>query len=167
MPRLLLPIAITALLACGSDRSESPRDVAVQVGYVAVDKRAGAPVIVLQESDGRGRRLPIWIGFSEAHSIASEIERRDRPRPNTHDLAKRVIDRLDGSVERVIVTELRGGTFYAILVLRSNGELLEVDSRPSDAIALALRFGAPLFVRETLFDSAAELPTPAPEEEST
>jgi bifunctional DNase/RNase len=156
----LLVSAVLLLAAC--DRAPNAgdnREVPVEVGFVAVDPRAGAPVVLLEESGGN-RNLPIWIGFAEAHSIASEMEHLHPLRPNTHDLAKSVIDHLDGAVERIVVTELREGTYYALLVVRAHGQRMEIDARPSDAIALALRYGAPIFVRESLFDSAGSVPPP-------
>jgi hypothetical protein len=163
-------LALLAALACGPRSGPAPPEVPVEVDSVAVDRASGSPVVILEEVSGNRRALPIWIGFAEAHSIAAEMEHRRPPRPNTHDLAKQLVDRLEGAVERVVVTELRDGTFYAVLFLVAHGRVLEVDARPSDAIALALRFGAPLFVREPLFDEAAQTSPPEagdPEERST
>ena len=164
--RRLWPLALCALLGCGPRANEAPLDVAVEVDSVALDRASGSPVVILAEVSGR-RALPIWIGIAEAHSIAAEMEHRRPPRPNTHDLAKRLVDRLDGAVQRVVVTELHDGTFYAVLFLAAHGQIFEIDARPSDAIALALRFGAPLFVRESLFDEAARVATPPRDEQST
>jgi bifunctional DNase/RNase len=133
---------------------------------VALDRASGAPVVVLEESGG-DRSLPIWIGIAEAQSIASEMENHKPPRPNTHDLAKRLIDRLEGALQRVVVTDLRDGTYYAVLILAVNGEVIEVDARPSDAIAIALRCGAPVFVREMLFEEASRSSPGEGEERST
>lgn len=164
--RLVILLGLLASIACGGEATTPPEDVAVRVGYVAIDPRAGSPMVVLEEQSGN-RTLPIWIGFAEARSIASEMEQRRAPRPNTHDLAKRVLDRLESRVERVTVTELREGTYYAILSVRSNGRLHQVDARPSDAIALALRFEAPVFVREALFREVETFPaSEAPERQA-
>lgn len=159
--RILLLVAVSTLLAtwgagCGDRDPEGESNVRVHVGRVAIDQR-DIPVLVLEE-DGGSRWLPIWIGTSEAHSIALEMENRSSPRPNTHDLARNVIYGLDGEVERVVVTELKGGTYYAKLGLRMRNRIIEIDSRPSDAIAIALRAGAPIYVREKLFESAASPP---------
>jgi hypothetical protein len=143
---LLLP------LACGVESPAHEDDVAVRVGMVALDN-SNVPVVILEEEDGE-RMLPIWIGSSEASSIASQMEEIQPPRPNTHDLARSLIRELHGEVLRVVVTELRDGTYYAVLSLRANGSLLQIDSRPSDAIAIALRTGAPIFVRAPVFDAA-------------
>lgn len=144
---LVLPLA----LGCGErSAAPDPRDVPVVVGTVGYDARH-APVVVLEERDGP-RLLPIWVGEAEAGSIAAELARRTPPRPNSHDFAKRLLQSADAVVVRVVVTEVRDGTYYASLWLRANGATREIDARPSDAIALALRTGAPILVRETLFD---------------
>lgn len=151
--RLLLAAPLLAALAlgCGAERRAGApgEDVAVEVASIAVDPN-GTPVLLLADRRG-ARSLPIWIGLAEAHSIAAEMEHRRPPRPNTHDLAKRLLDDLEAALDRVVVTELRDGTYYAVLFLSTRGRRIEVDARPSDAIALALRCGAPLFVREALF----------------
>jgi bifunctional DNase/RNase len=110
---------------------------------------------MLEESEG-ARQLPIWIGIAEARSIAAQMEKVDPPRPNTHDLAKRLIEGLDARVERVVVTELRSGIYYARIVLSVGGRRVEIDSRPSDAIAIALRVDAPLFANEELLELAED-----------
>lgn len=165
--RKLLPVApLLALLlaACSEDAPEPGADVAVEVGSIAVDP-SGSPVVLLEDRRGE-RSLPIWIGLAEAHSIAAEMEHRQLPRPNTHDLAKRLIDGLEGQLERVVVTELREGTYYAVIFLSAHGRRIEVDARPSDAIALALRFRAPLFVRERLFGDAGPVLPPTVDEQA-
>jgi bifunctional DNase/RNase len=145
---------ILLLGGCGGGDAANP-DVAVQVDSVVLDERVGSPVVVLLEREGE-RSLPIWIGLAEAQSIAAEMEKVRPERPNTHDLATRLIQGLQGEVERVVVTELRGGTYYATIFLRAHGRSIEVDSRPSDAIAIALRTGAPLFARDDLLSSDGE-----------
>jgi bifunctional DNase/RNase len=164
--RALLLTAASILVAiwatgCGELDPEPESIVRVHVDRVAVDHR-DIPVLVLEEDEG-SRWLPIWIGTSEARSIALEMEERSSARPNTHDLARNVIYGLEGDVERVVVTELKGGTYYAKLGLRMRNRSIEIDSRPSDAIAIALRTGAPIYVRETLFEAAAS-PPPSDEE---
>jgi bifunctional DNase/RNase len=154
---LLAGLALgAALAACGGDEVNLDRDaVEVRVARVAVDARTDSPVVILEESAGP-RRLPIWIGVPEASSIASELESAHAPRPNAHDLAKRLIDGLEGKVSRVVVTHLSEGVYYASIVLAHDGETVLIDSRPSDAIAIALRYHAPLFVHESLFIQALE-----------
>jgi len=151
---VLLPLAIGILAGCRLTPERVPDDVLVHVGSVAVDVH-NFPVVILEEQQG-SRKLPIWIGPSEARSIATEMENVEAPRPNTHDLAKRLIEGLRGEVVRVVVTELRERTYFASLSIRVDGEVVEIDSRPSDAIAIALRTGAPIFVRAPLFDTAGD-----------
>ena len=151
--RLLSSIAlILAMVSCGRPSPDTSRDIPVRVDRVAVDSH-DLPVVVLEEEQGP-RWLPIWIGTAEARSIALNIEERTSPRPNSHDLMRSVIDGLEGEVMRAVVTELRGGTYYAVLTLRAPAGEVEIDSRPSDAIAIALRAGAPIFVRAELFESS-------------
>jgi bifunctional DNase/RNase len=162
--------AALCAVGCGSPRATDPVDVPVRLDRVVIDDH-DSPVIVLEE-EGGPRWLAIWIGPAEAHSIALQIEERRLPRPNTHDLARSVIHTLKGRVSSVVVTELRGGTYYAVLKLDADGTAVEVDARPSDAIAIALRDEAPIFVREALFqrvDASTESPAESPieTEEST
>jgi len=153
MRRIARAAALAAILsiAC-SDAPNSPpeQDVPVRVGSVRVD-RFNTPVVILEEQEGE-RLLPIWIGTAEASSIAAHLQHRPPPRPNFHDLAQRLIESVNAELVRVVVTELRGGTYYATLALRVNGKVVEIDVRPSDAIAVAVRLDAPIFVREGLFE---------------
>ena len=141
-------------LACAQAEPPPEPEIPVRVGTIAIDRRH-APVVILEEENGP-RVLPIWIGTAEASSIASQINEQPPPRPNSHDMARRVIQQLDAEVERVVVTELRQGTYYALLSLRTNGRLIEIDVRPSDGIALALRTEAPILVRASVFEEAGE-----------
>jgi bifunctional DNase/RNase len=111
------------------------------------------PIIILRDGEGQ-RILPIWVGVFEANAIALQIENVQTPRPMTHDLLKNVIQDLSAEVERIVVTELKENTFYAVIHLRTDGAALVVDARPSDAIALALRTAAPIFVEESVITSA-------------
>jgi len=154
--------AVAGLLACGEAPTDSDPNVPVNVGVVAVDEN-NFPVVVLEEQGGP-RMLPIWIGTAEAHSIAAQIEQKPALRPNTHDLAKRLIQGLDGKIVQVVVSDLRDGTYFATIVLRSRGETIDIDARPSDAIAIALRVGAPIFVRASLFDGEESEPVADPAE---
>ena len=155
MNRRILALSLAVLLSGCSPDPQSEPEVAVRVETVAIDPHSNSPVLVLEEVGG-SRRLPIWIGFSEARSIASALEKEQQPRPNTHDLAKRLIDQLEGKVERVVVTRLSDEIYYALIVVRAQGRTLEIDARPSDAIAIGLRYEAPLFVRETVFEHTVE-----------
>ena len=151
------------MVACGAPSGDPSvaRDgeIAVRVDRVALD-RGEAPVVILEEKRG-SRWLPIWIGSAEARSIASQMAHHRSPRPNTHDLARSLIEGLEAEVLRVVVTELRSNTYYATLSLRVRDEIVILDSRPSDAIAIALRTDAPIFVREQLFDDPDEEPAPS------
>ncbi len=123
-----------------------------------VDPITNMPIIVLREVEGQ-RVLPIWVGVFEANAIALQIENVQTPRPMTHDLLKSVIDHLDGRLERIVVCELKENTFYASIHLKRDGHTFSVDSRPSDAIALALRTGARIFVEEAVIQSARTVET--------
>jgi bifunctional DNase/RNase len=118
-----------------------------------VDPITNTPIIILRDKDGH-RVLPIWVGMFEANAIALQIENVTTPRPMTHDLLKNVIQDLHGRIEKIVVSDLKENTFYALIYLRVNGDTIAVDSRPSDAIALALRARAPIFVEETVIDNA-------------
>jgi hypothetical protein len=125
----------------------------------------GAYAILLKEVDGK-RRLPIIIGAFEAQAIALEIEGIKPPRPLTHDLLKQLTDSLGAAVLEVIIDELRDNTFFAKIVLEVSGFTQEIDARPSDAIALAVRSQSPIFVAETVMDAAAFVPSDETEETS-
>ena len=153
MARRLLPLLLLCVVACGEAATDAPGAVAVRVVGVALDEQADSPVVILEEVGGE-RRLPIWIGLPEAHSIAARLAAETPPRPNSHDLAQRLIEGLEGRIERVVVTALRDGIYYARIDLVHDGRTLEIDARPSDAIAIALRLAAPLFVEATLFEAA-------------
>ena len=127
---------------------------------LSVDPITNMPIIVLREMGGE-RVLPIWVGVFEANAIALQIESVQTPRPMTHDLLKSVIDELGGRLERIVVSELKDNTFYATLRLRTQRGALIVDARPSDAIALALRSGARIFVEEAVIQGARSLDEPS------
>ena len=118
-----------------------------------VDPITNMPIIILRDKDGQ-RVLPIWVGVFEANAIALQIENVATPRPMTHDLLKNVIQDLRGRIEKIVVSDLKENTFYALIYLTVGGEVMAVDARPSDAIALALRARAPIFVEEKVIDHA-------------
>jgi bifunctional DNase/RNase len=118
-----------------------------------IDPITNMPIIILRDEDGQ-RVLPIWVGVFEANAIALQIENVQTPRPMTHDLLKNILDDLSAHVERIVVTDLKENTFYALIHLRTNGHVLAVDARPSDAIALALRTRSPIYVEEAVITSA-------------
>ena len=118
-----------------------------------LDPITNTPIVILKDKDGE-RVLPIWVGLFEANAIALQIENVATPRPMTHDLLRNIITDLDGRVDRVVVSDLKENTFYAIVHLTVRGERVAVDARPSDAIALALRTRAPILVEETVIENA-------------
>jgi len=123
---------------------------------VRVELPSNQPIVLLKEQDG-DRFLPIWIGAAEAAAIAFALQGIVTPRPMTHDLMKNVLEELGIQVGRITVTELREGTFYAMVRLEGDGRAWEVSSRPSDAIALAVRFGCPIFADEDVLTEASIL----------
>jgi bifunctional DNase/RNase len=118
-----------------------------------VDPITNMPIVILKDKQG-DRVLPIWVGIFEANAIALQIENIATPRPMTHDLLRNIINDLDGRVDRIVVSDLKENTFYAIIHLTVHGERIAIDSRPSDAIALALRTRSPIMVEETVIDNA-------------
>ena len=120
---------------------------------LVVDPITNMPIVILRDQEGQ-KVLPIWVGIFEANAIALQIENVATPRPMTHDLLRNVISDLHADVEKIVVSDLQDNTFYALIHLRVNGEVVAVDARPSDAIALALRVRAPIFVEDTVIDNA-------------
>jgi len=127
--------------------------IEMSIKGLMVDPISNMPIVILRDKEG-SRTLPIWVGMFEANAIALQIENISTPRPMTHDLLRNVIQDLKGTVEKIVVSDLQDGTFYAMIYLRVHDELVAIDSRPSDAIALALRTRAPIFVEESVIDSA-------------
>ena len=123
------------------------------LGLSTSPSSGGAYALILSEVDGN-RRLPIIIGTFEAQAIALELENIKPPRPMTHDLLKNIILSFDSEIEKVIIYDLNEGTFFAHLICSKNGEPIELDARPSDAIALAIRFNAPIFAASHVVDEA-------------
>jgi bifunctional DNase/RNase len=119
----------------------------MKIKGLMIDPVSNMPIIILKNSDGDSV-LPIWVGIFEANAIAMELETIVSPRPMTHDLLKNVIESLKARIQRVVITDLRDNTFFATIHLDRNGENLQIDSRPSDAMALALRASAPIFVEQ-------------------
>ena len=118
-----------------------------------VDPVTNMPIVILKDKQG-DRVLPIWVGIFEANAIALQIENIATPRPMTHDLLRNVIHDLNAEVQKIVVCDLQENTFYALIYLTLDGHTLAIDARPSDAIALALRTRAPIFVEETVIDHA-------------
>lgn len=140
--------------------------IEMSIKGLMVDPITNAPIVLLRDEAGN-RVLPIWVGVFEANAIALQVENVPPPRPMTHDLLKQVITDLKGVVERVVICDLREGTFYAVIHLLVDGRPVAVDSRPSDAIALALRAKAPIFVEEAVLEQAktADASTDRPDAE--
>jgi bifunctional DNase/RNase len=120
------------------------------------DPVTNLPIIILRDKDGH-HMLPIWMGLLEANAIAIQIENVASSRPMTHDLLKNVIEDLNADIKKIVVHDLKGNTFYALLYLEVNGETVAVDARPSDAIALALRAKAPIFIDKKVIENAKKL----------
>ena len=127
--------------------------IEMSIKGLMVDPISNMPIVILRDKDG-AKTLPIWVGMFEANAIALQIENISTPRPMTHDLLRNVIHDLKASVQKVVVCDLQDSTFYALIYLTLNGESVAIDSRPSDAIALALRTRAPIFVEEAVIDNA-------------
>jgi bifunctional DNase/RNase len=121
---------------------------------VSFDMVGKQPIVLLKTQDGN-KFLPIWIGHPEAAAILMKLQGANTPRPMTHDLLTEVLEQLDARIVRIAVTELRENTFYALITVSVNGSEIEIDSRPSDAIALAVRSGAPIFAAEAVIEESA------------
>jgi len=122
-------------------------EIEMKIRGLMMDPVTNQPVVVLKDVEGSSI-LPIWVGIFEANAIALEIEKVQTPRPMTHDLLKNVLLGLQVHVNKVVVNELKDDTFYALIWIERDGQLMAIDSRPSDALALALRLDCPIFVEE-------------------
>jgi len=139
--------------------------IQMTVRGIALDPITNMPIIILKDVDER-KALPIWGGIFEANAIALELEKVTTPRPMTHDLLKSVLDGLGVTVRQVIVNDLKDNTFFAVIELNSNGAVINIDARPSDAIALALRVNAPIFVAENVVAQAKSVEISEEKEET-
>jgi bifunctional DNase/RNase len=128
-------------------------EVEMKIRGLLMDPVTNMPIVILKDS-GSDTVLPIWVGIYEANAIALEIEKVSTPRPMTHDLIKNVLTGLDTQVHKVVVTELREDTFYAVIWLERDGHIISIDSRPSDALALALRVDCPIFVDDEVLKNS-------------
>jgi bifunctional DNase/RNase len=126
----------------------------MQIYGVSFDMVGKQPIVLLKTVDGN-RFLPIWIGHPEAAAILMKLQGASTPRPMTHDLLSEMLDNLDAKCERVSVTELRDNTFYASITISVNGSEMEIDSRPSDALALAVRTSAPIFAADDVIEESS------------
>lgn len=130
-------------------------EVEMKIRGLMMDPVTNMPIVLLKENDSEAV-LPIWVGVYEANAIALEIEKVSTPRPMTHDLLRNLLVGLEATVRKVVVTELRDDTFYAVIWLDRGGEIISIDSRPSDALALALRVDCPIFVEEEVLKSSKQ-----------
>jgi bifunctional DNase/RNase len=140
-------------------------DVEMRIRGLMLDPNTNMPIVILKDV-ASDTVLPIWVGIFEANAIQNEIEKLTALRPMTHDLTRNLIQYMNGRLDRVVITELKDDTFYAVLWLTQDGEPLVVDARPSDAIALALRADCPIFVAEPVL-AVARLNTAGPPESAT
>jgi bifunctional DNase/RNase len=131
---------------------------------ITLDPVSQMPIVVLKAKDDEETVLPIWIGIFEADSILRELQKVEPPRPMTYELMKNVITQMGGVVDKVIINDLRDSTYYAEVHILQGNNLLIIDSRPSDAINIALRFSAPIFVEESVLEKS-KVPKPEEDEE--
>jgi bifunctional DNase/RNase len=128
-------------------------EVEMKIRGLMMDPVTNMPIVVLKDVGGQAI-LPIWVGVYEANAIALEIEKVQTPRPMTHDLLKNVLLGLEVRVQKIIVSELKDDTFYALICVERDGEMMTIDSRPSDALALALRMDCPIFVNDQVLKNS-------------
>jgi bifunctional DNase/RNase len=148
-------IAVGLLLSSCGKSVQQPLDeyVQVEVRGVGFDPAANSPVVILQDA-AHSKAIPIWVGMSEAQAIHLQLQGTVTPRPMTHDLLKNILEKVGVGFDKVVVTEMKNNTYYAFIHLANGKHPLQIDSRPSDAIALALLFHRPIFVATRLFDTA-------------
>lgn len=151
-------ICVLALIGAGWEVSRGaplPTEglVEVRIRGLTIDAQGSSPIVLLEEMQGE-RVMPIWVGVFEARAIAMEMEKVVPPRPMTHDLIKNILVGMKAQVTNVVITDLKENTFYAQIALTAGGTTVRIDARPSDAIAVALRVNAPIFVAKGVFDSS-------------
>jgi uncharacterized protein len=135
-------------------------EVEMKIRGLMMDPMTNMPIVVLKDV-GSDTVLPIWVGVYEANAIAMEIEKVTTPRPMTHDLIKNLLTGLDAHVHKIVVSELRDDTFFAVIWMERDGKVISIDSRPSDALAVALRVDCPIFVDEEVLKSSKKAGTAA------
>jgi bifunctional DNase/RNase len=131
-------------------------EVEMQIRGLMIDPLTNMPIVVLKDV-ASDTVLPIWVGIFEANAIALELEKSTTPRPMTHDLLRNVTRGLNATVRKIVVSELREDTFYAVIWMEHDGETVAIDSRPSDAIALALRWDCPIYANRAVLDNAKQV----------
>jgi len=136
-------------------------EVEMQIRGLIIDRDTNMPIVILKDvaSDAL---LPIWVGIFEANAIAMELEKTATPRPMTHDLLRNLARGLNATVRKVVVSELRDDTFYAVIWMEQEGETVTLDARPSDAIALALRWDCPIYASRAVLDNAKQVAESTP-----
>ena len=130
-------------------------EVEMKISGLMMDPVTNMPIVLLKDQ-GSETVMPIWVGIYEANAIALEIEKVTTPRPMTHDLLKNLLIGLETTVTKVVVTELREDTFFAVIWLEREGQMISIDSRPSDALALALRMDCPIYVEEDVLKTSKQ-----------
>ena len=131
-------------------------EIEMQIRGLMIDPVTNMPIVVLKDVDS-DTVLPIWVGIFEANAIALELEKTTTPRPMTHDLMRNLARGLNATVRKVVVSELREDTFYAVIWMEQGGEVIALDSRPSDAIALALRWDCPIYAAKSVLENARQV----------
>lgn len=144
--------------AGGVSGGKDAMDIEMKIRGLVMDPTTNMPIVILKDIGG-DTVLPIWVGLYEANAIALEIEKSTLPRPGTHDLLKNLIYGLNAEVQKIVVTELKNDTFYAVIWMEQDGETVSLDARPSDALALALRSDCPIFVSEEVIRVAKLAPS--------
>jgi bifunctional DNase/RNase len=146
--------------------NDPTQELRVEIRGLMLDPSSNVPIVILRDTQSQ-LFLPIWIGVFEANAIALKIEGVEPPRPMTHDLLRLMLDQLGAQVEKIVISDLKESTFFAVIHVQHGGQSVGIDARPSDAIALALRAEAPIFVLRSVLDKAqaAELATDANDEE--
>ena len=134
-------------------------ELEVKIKGLMIDPISNLPIVILKPADSEAV-LPIWVGIFEANAIALQIESISTPRPMTHDLVKNLLETLQAKIEKIVITDLRDSTFYALIHVTCQGETFHVDSRPSDAIAIALRTESRIYVEEDVISRAKKIDFP-------
>ncbi len=130
--------------------------VEMKVSGLTIDPLTNTPIVILKDLEGK-RAVPIWIGLFEASAIATELEKISFSRPMTHDLLREMVKILDGKVIKIEIIDLKNNTFFALIHLMKDGNVVTIDSRPSDAIALALRVNAPIYIAEQVIEKSRSI----------
>ena len=128
-------------------------EVEMKIRGLMMDPVTNMPIVILKDAEGKSV-LPIWVGVYEANAIALEIEKVSTPRPMTHDLIKNILMGMTTGVRKVVVSELKDDTFFALIWIEHNGEMISIDARPSDALAVALRLDCPIYVNDDVLKSS-------------